>query len=414
MAAVSLMPTVDEHRQRCLDGVHPLAPVELDLLQAHGCVLAQDVVSPLDLPGFDNSAMDGYAVTVADVEAAGAGSPVTLPVVADVPAGSSQRRRLRPGEAVRIMTGAPVPSGAEAVVPVEATDAGVDQVQLWAPATAGQHIRRAGTDVRAGEEVLATGVVLGSAQLALLAAVGRARVRVVPRPRVVVLSTGDELLDPGATPGYGQVVDSNGVMLAAAVVEAGARPLRVGAVRDDEATFLQTLTDQLGAADLVVTTGGVSAGAYDTVKQVLRELGTVWFGKVAMQPGMPQGFGTVGPDATPIFTLPGNPVSAFVSFEMFVRPALRKLSGHANLLRRSEAAVALESWTAPAGKVQVARVELGVADDGRRTARLAGGQGSYVLGGLARAQALAVVPADVTRVEAGDEVRCLLLDGGAG
>ena len=408
------MPTVEEHRQRCLDGVRPLEPVELDLLEAHGCVLAADVVSPLDLPGFDNSAMDGYAVTVADVATAAESSPVTLPVVADVPAGSTQHRQLRPGEAVRIMTGAPVPTGAEAVVPVEASDGGVHEVRLSAAATAGQHIRRAGTDVRAGDRVLQSGTVLGSAQLALLAAVGRARVRVHPRPRVVVLSTGDELLDPGATPGYGQVVDSNGVMLTAAVVEAGARPHRVRAVRDDETTFLQTLTGQLSHADLVVTTGGVSAGAYDTVKHVLRELGTVWFGKVAMQPGMPQGFGTVGPHATPIFTLPGNPVSAFVSFEMFVRPALRKLAGHFEVLRRNETAVALESWAAPAGKVQVARVELGVAADGRRTARLAGGQGSYVLGGLARAQALAVVPADVARVEVGDEVCCLLLDGGAG
>ncbi len=404
------MISVDDHLQRCLAGVRALDPIELGLLEAQDCVLADDVVSPLDLPGFDNSAMDGYAVTVADVAAASDEHPVDLPVVADIPAGSTDRQRLTPGSAMRIMTGAPVPTGAEAVVPVEASDGGVRAVSLRAGASPGQHVRRAGTDVRAGEVVLHAGTTLGPTQLALLAAVGRARVRVHARPRVVVLSTGSELVEPGTLPGYGQVVDSNGVMITAAAIDAGARPYRVGVVRDEPRTFLQTLTDQLVRADLVVTTGGVSAGAYDTVKEVLRGLGTVWFGKVAMQPGMPQGFGVVGPDETPIFTLPGNPVSAYVSFEMFVRPAIRKMAGHQQLFRRSETAVALESWTAPAGKLQLARVELGTATDGRRVARLAGGQGSYVMGALARAGALAVVPEDVTRVEEGDEVQCLVLD----
>jgi molybdopterin molybdotransferase len=404
------MISVEDHLQRCLDGVHALDPIELALLEAQDCVLAEDVVSPLDLPGFDNSAMDGYAVQVDDVRGANEQSPVRLPVVADIPAGSTAHQRLAAGQAMRIMTGAPVPAGADAVVPVEASDGGVRVVELTQAPSSGQHVRRAGGDVRRGDVVLQAGVTLGPAQIALLAAVGRARVRVHARPRVVVLSTGSELVEPGTVPGYGQVVDSNGVMLTAAAIDAGARPYRVGVVRDDARTFLQTLTDQLVRADLVVTTGGVSAGAYDTVKEVLRGLGTVWFGKVAMQPGMPQGFGTVGPDATPIFTLPGNPVSAYVSFEMFVRPAIRKLAGHRGLFRRSETAVALDSWTAPAGKVQLARVELGTADDGRRVARLAGGQGSHVLGSLARAGALAVVPEQVTRVEEGDEVRCLVLD----
>ncbi|GAB3218411.1 molybdopterin molybdotransferase MoeA [Angustibacter peucedani] len=404
------MISVEDHLQRCLDGVRPLDPIELALLEAQDCVLAEDVVAPFDLPGFDNSAMDGYAVTVADVAGAGEGSPVALPVVADVPAGSTAHQHLAPGQAIRIMTGAPLPSGAEAVVPVESSDAGVREVRLTASAADGQHVRRAGSDVRAGDRVLSAGTTLGPTQLALCAAVGRARVRVHAHPRVVVLSTGDELVDPGTTPGYGQVVDSNGVMLTAAAIDAGARPYRVGVVRDEASTFLQTLTDQLVRADLVVTTGGVSAGAYDTVKEVLRGLGTVWFGKVAMQPGMPQGFGTVGPDATPIFTLPGNPVSSYVSFEMFVRPALRKMAGHRGLFRRTETAVALESWTSPAGKMSLARAELGTASDGRRVVRLSGGQGSHVLGGLARAGAFVVVPEHVTRVEEGDEVRCLVLD----
>jgi molybdopterin molybdotransferase len=402
--------SVEEHLARCVRAVRPLDPIELELLQAQDCVLAEDVVSPLDLPGFDNSAMDGYAVLAGDVAAASAEAPVRLPVVADVPAGSTERVRLAAGQAARIMTGAPLPTGAEGVVPVELSDGGVDRVTLSAPARPGEHVRRAGTDVRRGDTVLNAGTVLGPAQLALLAAVGRDRVVVHAPPRVVVLSTGSELVDPGTVPGFGQVVDSNGVMLAAAVVDAGARPHRVGVVRDEPKAFLAALEEQLSRADLVITTGGVSAGAYDTVKEVLSTLGTVWFGKVAMQPGMPQGFGTVGPDATPIFTLPGNPVSAFVSFEMFVRPVIRRLAGHQALFRRSQTAVALDSWTAPEGKLQLARGELGRAEDGRRVVRLTGQQGSHVLGGLARAGALVVVPEQVTRVEAGDEVRCLVLD----
>ena len=404
------MIALEDHLQRCVEAVRPLDPIELPLLEAQDCVLAADVVSPLELPGFDNSAMDGYAVYARDVAGASESSPVRLPVVGDVPAGALSQTQLAPGQVVRIMTGAPIPQGAEAVVPVESSDGGVREVQLRAPAPPGQHIRRAATDVRVGDVVLSAGTVLGPAQLALLAAVGRGRVSVYPRPRVVVLSTGSELVEPGQLPGFGQVVDSNGIMITAAATDAGARPYRVGLVRDEPHTFLQILTDQLVRADLVVTTGGVSAGAYDTVKEVLSQLGTVWFGKVAMQPGMPQGFGTVGPDATPIFTLPGNPASAFVSFEMFVRPVIRKLAGHTALYRRSETATALESWTAPAGKMQLARGELGTADDGRRVVRLAGSQGSYVLGGLAQASCLVVVPPEVTRVQEGDELRCLVLE----
>ena len=404
------MISVEDHLARCVRAVRPLDPIELELLDAQDCVLAEDVVSPLDLPGFDNSAMDGYAVVTADVASASEEQPVRLPVVADLPAGSTRELRLSAGEAARIMTGAPLPQGAEAVVPVEASDGGLDTVALRASVADGQHVRRAGSDVHQGDTVLTAGTLLGPAQLGLLAAVGRDRVVVHAPPRVVILSTGSELVDPGTLPGYGQVVDSNGVMLAAAAVDAGARQRRVGVVRDEPEAFLKALESELSGADLVITSGGVSAGAYDTVKEVLSGLGTVWFGKVAMQPGMPQGFGTVGPDQTPIFTLPGNPVSAFVSFEMFVRPVIRRLAGHQGLFRRSETAVALDSWSAPPGKLQLARGELGRTEDGRRVVRLTGQQGSHVLGGLARAGALVVVPEQVTRVEAGDEVRCLVLD----
>jgi len=402
---------VEEHVRRILDTVQPLPPTDVQVQQAQDCVLAEDVVSPLDLPGFDNSAMDGYAVMVADVAPASTRAPVTLPVVGDLPAGSTDRAYLVDGQAIRIMTGAPMPDGAEAVVAVEDTDRGVVRVQVTAPVTPRQHVRAAGSDVRKGDLVLESGGVIGPAQVALLSAVGRRRVRVHPKPRVVVLSTGSELVQD-RMPGFGEVIDSNGPMLTACVVDAGAVAYRVGVVPDDPHTLMETLTDQLVRADAVITSGGVSAGAYDTVKEVLSRLGTVEFGKVAMQPGMPQGFGTIGEADTPIFTLPGNPVSSFVSFEVFVRPALRKMAGHRGLFRRSEHAVAVKGWKAPANKVQFARAVIGVDGEGRRTVQLVGSQGSHVLGGLAQANCLAVVPVEVTEVHEGDLLRCILLERG--
>jgi molybdopterin molybdotransferase len=296
-------------------------------------------------------------------------------------------------------------------VPVEDTDRGVVRVQIKASATQRQHVRAAGSDVHEGDVVLRAGGVIGPAQVAILFAVGRRRVQVHPKPRVVVLSTGSELVQ-GRMPGFGEVIDSNGPMLTACAADAGAVAYRVGVVPDDPHTLMETLTDQLVRADAVITSGGVSAGAYDTVKEVLSRLGTVQFGKVAMQPGMPQGFGTIGEADTPIFTLPGNPVSAFVSFEVFVRPALRKLAGHKGLFRRTEHAVAVTGWTAPAGKVQFARAVIGTDGEGRRTVELVGTQGSHVLGGLAQANCLAVVPAEVTEVRPGDLLRCVLLGRG--
>jgi molybdopterin molybdotransferase len=403
--------SVEEHVRRILDAVRALPPTDLPVEQARDCVLAEDVVSPLDLPGFDNSAMDGYAVKVADIAAATVDSPVSLPVVGDVAAGSTDKARLVAGQTVRIMTGAPMPDGAEAVIPVEATDRGIVRVAVNASVVPGQHVRPVGGDVRRGDLVLESGVVIGPAQVALLFAVGRRRVRVQPKPRVAVLSTGSELVE-GRLPGFGEVIDSNGPMLTACAMDAGALAHRVGVVRDDPHTLMDALTDELVRADAIITSGGVSAGAYDTVKEVLSRLGTVTFGPVAMQPGMPQGFGTIGESGTPIFTLPGNPVSSFVSFEVFVRPALRKMAGHHGLFRRSEHAVAVKGWKAPAGKVQFARAIIGLDGEGRRTVELVGSQGSHVLGGLAQANCLAVVPADVTEVHPGDLLRCILLERG--
>ncbi|MCW2778328.1 MAG: molybdopterin molybdochelatase, partial [Frankiales bacterium] len=282
------MKTVDEHLASVLDVVGVLSPLDLGLLDAHGCVLAEDVVAPAPLPGFDNSAMDGYAVRAEDVR-----EGVTLPVVGDVAAGPASPLRVQPGLCVRIMTGALMPAGADTVVPLEHTDGGVASVRFDRTPERGGYVRRAGEDVQAGELVLEKGSSLGAAQLGLAAAVGRARLLVRPRPRVVIVSTGSELVEPGAPIGPGQLPDSNSVALTAACLEAGAIAYRVGIVPDDPRKLLDTLEDQLVRADVLITSGGVSVGAYDVVKEVLSRLGTVEFSKVAMQPGMPQGFGTL-------------------------------------------------------------------------------------------------------------------------
>jgi molybdopterin molybdotransferase len=285
------------------------------------------------------------------------------------------------------------------------------EVKITRSVNRGAHVRRRGDDIPLGEVVATSGTVLGPREIALLAAVGRGRVSGHPQPRVVIISTGSELVEPGQPLSPGLVTDSNGVTIAAAVQEAGAIAYRVGPLVDDAPTLLAALEDQLVRADLIVTTGGVSAGAYDTVKAVLSRLGTVDFTKVAMQPGMPQGHGTLGPDLTPIFTLPGNPVSAYVSFEVFVRPVIRRMLGHDRIYRPVVRAVLAEPLASPVGKRQFARGHLQV-EDGRYVVRPAGGQGSHMLGALAKANALVVVPEDVTEVKTGTAVAVLRLDEG--
>jgi molybdopterin molybdotransferase len=406
--------SVDEHLAQCLAAVGVLSPSPTPLLAALDCLLAEDVVSPVHLPAFDNSAMDGYAVHVQDVARATPEHPSVLDVVGDVPAGAVQPPALDPGVAVRIMTGAPLPPGAEAVVPVEWTDRGIhegtERVAVQQAPRPGQYVRRVGEDVTAGDVVLFAGTRLSPRHLALLAAVGRAEVLVRRRPRVAVLSTGSELVPPGEPLAFGQIHDSNGYGLAAAVEELGATAQHLGIVPDDPKALLATLEERLDGVDLVLTSGGVSAGAYDTVKEVLSSLGTVRFDRVAMQPGMPQGFGTIGPRRTPIFTLPGNPVSAMVSFEVFVRPVIRRMWGEPVLHRHTVLAAAAAAWTSPAGKRQFARAALERGRDGAGVVVPVGGQGSHLVADLAGATCLAVVPEDVTHVKVGDTLRCMLLD----
>jgi molybdopterin molybdotransferase len=401
--------TVDEHLASVLADMHPLASLELTLLDAHGCVLAEDVTAPYPLPPFDNSAMDGYAVRAADVASATESTPVTLPVVGDVAAGSSTPYSVQPGLCVRIMTGAALPPGADAVVPQEWTDQGLAQVSIRAAATTGQHVRRAGEEVTPGTVILTAGTHLGATQIGLLAAVGRERVLARPRPRVVVLSTGSELVDPGQPLTPGKIHDANSALLTTAAQEAGAIAFRVGIVPDDPRQLLDTLEDQLIRADLVLTSGGVSVGAYDVVKDALGRLGTVAFDRVAMQPGMPQGFGRIGPDETPFFGLPGNPVSAYVSFEVFVRPVLRRMLGVDPITRPIVRARLTDPLTSPPGKRSFARSWLSV-EAGTYAVRPVGGSGSHLIASLAAANALIVVPEATTQIDAGTTVDVMMLE----
>ncbi len=403
---------VEEHLARILNTVHELTPTRTALDHALGCVLATDIRSRVSLPGFDNSAMDGYAVYSSDVADASSQAPVQLPVEGDIAAGDTTHHRLRAGRTFRIMTGAPVPIGADAIVPVEQTDAGVKSVSIYEGVPHGRHVRPQGEDVGEGTIVLRRGTRLSARHIALAAAVGHGELSVIPTPRVVVISTGDELITPGQVPGFGQVVDSNGPMIAAVARELDVVASRVGGVADDEETVLRTLRAQLGRADAIITTGGVSMGAYDAVKAVLTRLGTVQFDRVAMQPGKPQGFGTIGEHNTPVFTLPGNPVSALVSFHAFVAPALRLMAGRPAFESAPLEAQAAQAWPSPSGKLQFARVALEHDSDGLK-ARSAGGQGSHVLGSLAEADGFALVPPHITRVEIGDRLLVMPLGSAA-
>lgn len=321
------MRSVAEHQRIVAELIRARPGATVPLAETLGLVLGADVVAPLSLPVFDNSAMDGYAVYADDTAAATTEQPVVLPVTEDIPAGRTDSLTLRPGTAHRIMTGAPLPAGATGIVPVEATDGGVDSVAIHQPAAPGRHIRRAGEDVAAGTTVLNAGAVLTPAALGLVAALGLAELTVTPRQRVLVISTGSELVAPGTELQPGQIYESNAVMLAAALREAGTQVLATQTAGDDIAQFNAVLDRYAGDADLIITSGGVSAGAYEVVKDAFGRAGDagVEFVKVAMQPGMPQGVGTVA--GTTIVTLPGNPVSALVSFEVFIRPALRAAMG---------------------------------------------------------------------------------------
>lgn len=409
------MRSVQDQLAAALAVVGPVAPLEVVLADAVGCILAVDVVAARDLPPFALAALDGYAVASADTAAAGAGLPLHLSVVHDVHVGAPAPLRLVAGYAVRIASGAPLPLGADAVVPLDQTDRGTARVLVPRPISPGEHVRRSGVDARARDTVLAAGTRLGARQVALAAALGRGRVTVHPTPRVVVLSIGDELGDPGAPARDGMVHDANGPALVSAVIDAGAHATRIGVVRGDRATLREVIEDQLVRADLLLTTGGLSESPSDTVKDVLASLGTMRFDHVAMTPGRLQGYGHLGGDGVrggvPVFALPGHPVAAYVSFEVFVRPVLRSIAGRAELFRSSLAAVATTGWRSPVGLRQFVPARLsGDPVEGYRVTPV-GEPGELSVAALARANAFAVVPERDVAVQAGDRVNCLVLEG---
>lgn len=414
------MRTVSEHRA-VVASLLPPTPVESrPLAEALGLVLASDLISPIPLPPFDNSAMDGYAVRAQDVAGADEAAPVRMPIAEDIPAGRTDAPALRPGTAHRIMTGAAVPPGADAIVPVEHTGGypaavsdgggGLGEVRIDRPARPGAHIRRAGEDVTAGTVVLPAGTIMGAAQIGLAAAVGLAEVPVRRPPRVLVLSTGSELVEPGGPLRHGQIYESNSAMLAAAVTEAGGVADRLRFVPDDVTEFLAVLSRRFEQSppDLLLTSGGVSAGAFEVVKDALADRG-VEFVRVAMQPGGPQGAGRLtgfGTDVAAV-TLPGNPVSSQVSFEVFVRPALRAAMGHPHPDRAAVRVRLAESLRAPSGKRQFRR---GTLDAVHGTVRTVGGPGSHLLSAMARADCLIALDGVREEYAEGDEVEVWLLE----
>jgi molybdopterin molybdotransferase len=404
--------SVDEHLERILSGLDTMPAISIRLEDAAGLVLAEAVSAAGDVPGFDNSSMDGYAVRRDDLLGARAGTPVVLPVIADIAAGSGQSIVVAPGTVARIMTGAPLPDGADAIVPIEATDQGTDHVAITETPAPAAFIRRTGSDVHAGARVLAAGTLLTARQLAAAAAVGCAEVVVHRAPRVGIISTGSELAAAGTPLRRGQIYDSNSHLLAAAVAEAGGIPVRLGSVPDDDDVLRQVLDASAADVDMFVLSGGASVGAYDVAKAVLAPLPTMLFSRVRMQPGKPQGFGR-WTDGTPVFALPGNPVSSFVSFEVFVRPALQRMLGRRILQRPTQNAIVAAGWHSPAGRRQFMPVAFapGGSDGAARVGPATpGGSGSHLVTRLAEAEALAIVDQDVTDVREGDRVTVMLLE----
>ena len=402
------MRSLTEHRDTILASIPQLAPADVPLADCLGLITTQDVRARVQLPGFDNSAMDGYAVRAEDVAGASAATPVVLTVVGEVAAGADASSLwVHRGEAARIMTGAMIPIGCDAVVMVERTDGGLDRVSVFEPVAAGRSIRPAGEDVEYDAVVIPAGSRVNARTLALAASTGHGSLRVRPRVAVAVVSTGDELVPPGEALRLGQIHESNSVMLAAAIETLGGTVIASVSAGDDPQAFVELLTGLAGECDAIVTSGGVSMGAYDVVKAALRDHG-VEFVQVAMQPGKPQGFGVFGAQRVPVFALPGNPVSAFVSFEVFVAPALEAMMGTTHE-RRVVAGTMGHALTSPAGRTQIARAVTTRSGAGWVVDPVVG-QGSHFIADLVRANSLVIVPADVSHLEAGAQVEVWLLN----
>ncbi len=395
--------TLAAARELILASVRPLGSERVPIADAVGRVLAEDVVADRRIPPADNSAMDGFAVRAADVRRV----PAVLRVVEDLPAGRRSARKLGPGEAARIMTGAAIPEGADAVVPAELCETTGERVSVLRAVTARENVRDAGSDVAPGAPIAASGEVLRPAHVGMLAALGRASVRVCARARVAVLATGDEIVEPEALCDDGRIAGSNSYALAAALREIGAEPVNLGIAPDQPALIEARLREAL-RCDAVISTGGVSVGDRDFIKAALADLGgelRLW--RIRQKPGAPLAFAVLG--GRPVFGLPGNPVSSLVTFEQLARPALLRMMGHTKVFRPVARAVLDEEYRKPAGRLHLVRVAL-ARRDGALRARPTGDQSSGILLSMVRADALAIVPEEVTVVAAGSEVVVQLLD----
>ncbi|MFQ5894194.1 MAG: gephyrin-like molybdotransferase Glp [Nitrospinota bacterium] len=405
------MISVEEAIETILAHVAPLGAEKVPILDALGRVLAEDVRAPRPLPPWDNSAMDGYAVRAEDVAGASRERPAVLRIVEDLPAGYTAGCPVGKGEAIRIMTGAPIPEGAGAVVMVELTERDGDRVRVFAPVLKGEDIRRAAEDVRAGDVVLPRGHLLNGGSIGMLASLGRASVHLYQRPTVAILATGDELVDVDGELAPGRIVNSNSYSLACQVRLAGGIPKLLGIARDRHEELERYLRAGLNA-DVILTTGGVSVGEYDFVKGTLGEMGTAMkFWRVAMKPGKPLAFGVVS--GKPAFGLPGNPVSCMVSFEEFVRPALRKMQGHQLLFRPVVDAILASPLRKKEGRRHFVRSVLSRREEGY-VAEPIKAQGSHILHSMVQADSLVLFPEEATELPAGSWVRVQLLDGALG
>ena len=412
-AAPGELRSVDAVRSKVLDRITTLSPIELHLQEAFGCVLAKDVTAELDIPPFSSSAMDGFAVQSGDVRGATADDPVELKIVGRVPVGRQPEVTVGPGEAVRIATGAPVPAGSDCIVPIEYAVVKGESVLVLRAFPERTNVRPAGQDVRSGQVLVPQGRRIAAPELGLLASSGHASVLVHPRARVVVISTGDELVEPGRPAPFGMIRDANSFTLFGAVRESGAVPYLAGIVRDEPEALRDEVLGLAARADCFISSGGVSVGERDVVKKAFFRRGDVEFYKVAMQPGMPQGFGAI--DNVPYFGLPGNPVSVFVSFEVFIRPSILKMMGRRDIFRPEIWAVLENDITGPKNRIQFARVRVS-RERGQWRASSTGPAGSNLLGTVVRANGLAIVPVNTEVAEAGSRVRVMLFraleDGG--
>jgi molybdopterin molybdotransferase len=401
------MISVENALSRILERILPLALEKVNILDALGRVIGEDVYANRNIPPKDNSAMDGYAIRWEDTREASKEHPVSLTVIEDIPAGAIPHKRVGPDEASRIMTGAPVPEGADAVMRMEDTEKDGRNVKIFAAAEKGQDIRSAGEDVSEGEKVISRGDGLRPAEIGMLAALGRSFIAVHQRPLVAVLATGDELVDIDENPSPWQIVSSNSYSIAAQVIECGGIPLQIGIAKDTQEDLVSKFKAAM-RADIILSSGGVSVGDYDLVKDIMKEVGNnMQFWQVAMRPGKPLAFGSL--EGIPIFGLPGNPVSSMVSFEQFVRPSLLKMMGRKTLFRKSVKATIMESISKKEGTRHFIRARV-VYESGQYTVSTTGEQGSGILKSMVRANGLIVLPENATSVKAGDEVTVQLID----